>query len=189
MVGGTVVDSDSARDELEQWLTDAYPMAYRTAWLIVRNAADAEDAVQEAYLRIWRFRDAIPAGDGRRPWLYRVVTNACLSQLRSAKSRPASSGDSGLDTLPAGDAGDAPEISAEASALAAAVALALDALPEILRVPLILRYWTGLSEREIATAIKRRPGTVKSRLYDGRQRLSANPALASWVDTTLEGAV
>lgn len=172
--------------DLEEWLADAYPMAYRTAWLIVRNAADAEDAVQEAYLRIWRFRDAIPAGDGRRPWLYRVVTNACLSQLRSARSRPVGDGDAWLLTLPASDA---PDISAETSALAAAVAQALDALPETLRVPLILRYWTGLSEREIATAIKRRPGTVKSRLYDGRQRLSANPALASWVDTTLEGAV
>ena len=172
--------------ELEQWLTDTYPMAYRTAWLIVRNAADAEDAVQEAYLRIWRFRDAIPAGEGRRPWLYRVVTNACLSQLRSARSRPIGAGDSGLLTL---SAGDAPDASAEASALATAVAAALDALPETLRVPLILRYWTGLSEREIATAIKRRPGTVKSRLYDGRQKLSANPALASWVDTTLEGAL
>ena len=175
-----------AETEFEDWLTGAYPTAYRTAWLIVRNAADAEDAVQEAYLRIWRFRDAIPSGDGRRPWLYRVVTNTCLSQLRSAKARPVGGGDAALLTL---RADDAPAADVEASALAEAVAAALDALPETLRVPLILRYWTGLSEREIATAIKRRPGTVKSRLYDGRQRLSANPALASWVDTTLEGAV
>ncbi len=56
-------------------------------------------------------------------------------------------------------------------------------LPDHLRVPLILRFYAGLSEKEIATAIDRRPGTVKSRLHDARQRLAKDPRLAAWVTT------
>ena len=59
-------------DELEAWLAASYPRAFRTACLLLRSAPDAEDAVQEAFLRVWRFRDAIPAADGRQAWLYRV---------------------------------------------------------------------------------------------------------------------
>ena len=59
---------------------------------------------------------------------------------------------------------------------------------EILRVPLVLRFYAGLTEREIATAIQRRPGTVKSRLHEGRRRLALDPRLAAWV-SELEGAV
>jgi RNA polymerase sigma-70 factor (ECF subfamily) len=57
------------------------------------------------------------------------------------------------------------------------VAAALARLPEHLRVVVVLRYWVDLSEREIATAIKRRHGTVKSRLHEARTRLAADPAL------------
>ena len=53
-------------DDLDAWLAESYPTAYRTACLVLRSPADAEDAVQDAFLRVWRFRDAIPGGDGRR---------------------------------------------------------------------------------------------------------------------------
>ena len=81
-----------------------------------------------------------------------------------------------------------PDELAERSELADLVGLALADLPENLRVPLVLRFFAGLSEREIATAIQRRPGTVKSRLHEGRRRLALDPRLTSWV-TQLEGAV
>lgn len=54
---------------------------------------------------------------------------------------------------------------------------ALARLPETLRVPVVLRYYAGLSEREIAIAIHRRPGTVKSRLHEARRLLGADAAL------------
>jgi len=54
------------------------------------------------------------------------------------------------------------------------VADALANLPEQLRIPVVLRYWVGLTEKEIATAISRRPGTVKSRLHEARERLSGD---------------
>ncbi|MCU1600636.1 MAG: polymerase subfamily sigma factor [Frankiales bacterium] len=169
----------TSQDELEVWLKQDYGTAYRTACLVLRDPVDAQDAVQEAFLRVWRFRDAIPEGDARKAWLYRVVVNACVSRIRSEKSRAGKDdGDLGLETLP--DAAPSPHESAERSQLAGDVLAALAELPETLRVPLVLRFYAGLSEKEIAVAIDRRPGTVKSRLYDARQRLALDPRLAAW---------
>ena len=166
-------------DDLEVWLREDYGTAYRTACLVLRDPVDAQDAVQEAFLRVWRFRDAIPDGDARKAWLYRVVVNACISRIRSERSRTGKDdGDLGLETLP--DVTASPHDAAERSQLATDVLAALAALPETLRVPMVLRFYVGLSEKEIAVAIDRRPGTVKSRLYDARQRLALDPRLAAW---------
>jgi RNA polymerase sigma-70 factor (ECF subfamily) len=166
-------------DEIDAWLKADYSTAYRTACLVLRDPVEAQDAVQEAFLRVWRFRDAIPQGDARKAWLYRVVVNACVSRIRSEKSRTGKDdGDLGLATLPAPDL--TPHDAAERSQLAGDVIAALADLPEALRVPLVLRFYAGLSEKEIAVAIDRRPGTVKSRLYDARQRLALDPRLAAW---------
>src|SRR3954468_3724046 len=92
-------------DELERLLAEGYGRAYRTAYLIMRNPADAEEAVQEAFLRVWRFRDALPAGDGIQPWLYRVLVNTCYSQLRKeVPRRDRSAGDGALGAVVAADA-------------------------------------------------------------------------------------
>ncbi|MCU1589106.1 MAG: polymerase, sigma-24 subunit, subfamily [Frankiales bacterium] len=169
-------------DDLDEWLKRDYAKAYRTACLVLRNADDAEDAVQEAFLRVWRFRDAIPEGAGRTAWLYRVVVNACISSIRSSSSR--SGRDDGADALEGlPDKSPEPAVRAEQSELAATIEAAMAELPDTLRIPLILRFYAGLSEKEIATAIDRRPGTVKSRLYDARQRLAQDPRLAAWVST------
>lgn len=166
--------------ELEAWLQEDYARAYRTACLVLRDRHEAEDAVQEAFLRVWRFRDAIPSGEGRRPWLYRVVVNACISRARSQRAHTGrDTGDEALTRLP--DRATGPEQRAEQSQLADDVLAALADLPEHLRVPLVLRFWAGLSEKEIALAIERRPGTVKSRLHDARNRLALDPRMTAWV--------
>src|SRR3954470_10211467 len=87
-------------DDLDAWLAESYPTAFRTACLVLRSRADAEDAVQDAFLRVWRFRDAIPSGDGRRAWLYRVVVNACLSRLRTDRVWRERGSDDDLTALP-----------------------------------------------------------------------------------------
>ena len=69
-------------DDLETWVKESYERSYRTACLILGNPADAEEAVQEAFLRAWRFRASVAAGADIRPWLYRVVVNTCNSKLR-----------------------------------------------------------------------------------------------------------
>ena len=172
--------------ELDDWLAQDYATAYRTACLVLRDPHEAQDAVQEAFLRVWRFRSSIPASEGRKAWLYRVVVNACVSRVRAQTSRTGKDvGPGGLEDLP--DGAVAPEQAAEHSQLAGDVLAALADLPEHLRVPLVLRFYAGLSEKEIATAIDRRPGTVKSRLHDARQRLALDPRLSAWVrDDELE---
>jgi RNA polymerase sigma-70 factor (ECF subfamily) len=172
-------------DELATWLADSYAPAFRTAYLILHNRADAEEAVQDAFLRAWRFQAALPSGDGARPWLYRVVVNACLSKLRADRARKRRNGgfepltDNWADLTPA----NGPEAAAEERETEAAVLTALAALPEHLRVVVVLRYYGQLNEREIATAIQRRAGTVKSRLHEARARLSADPLLAAHART------
>lgn len=164
---------------LEEWLAADYPRAFRSACLILHNRADAQEAVQEAFLRVWRFRDSLPPASARTAWLYRVVVNACLSRLRAQRRRPEDLVD--LGGWEASDPGPAPAESAEQGELAVLMLAALAELPEGQRVVLVLRYYSGLTEREIATAIRRRPGTVKSRLSEGRRRLALDPRLSAWV--------
>ena len=172
----------SETDELGRWLATSYASAYRTACLILHNPADAEEAVQDAFLRVWRFRASVPADDGARAWLYRVLVNACCSKLRSDRARQAHTAASEIPDLPG--TGPLPEVAASQAETAEFVRQALAALPEHLRIPLVLRFYAGLSEREIATAIRRRPGTVKSRLHEAKRQLSADTRLASFVAAT-----
>src|SRR5258707_14545034 len=103
--------------QLAEWLEDGYVASFRTACLILGNRADAEEAVQDAYLRAWRFRNSLSAVPSIRPWLYRVVVNSCYSKLRSEiPHRDRRAGDAPLAELPArqGDGSD-PEARAERS--------------------------------------------------------------------------
>jgi RNA polymerase sigma-70 factor (ECF subfamily) len=161
-------------DDLSEWLAVAYPGAYRTARLILRDPVDAEDAVQDAFLRAWRFRASAPRDAGWQPWLYRVVVNACCSRLRRDVPRRDRRADLEGDFE---DETPGPEVAALHSEETSAIVAALAALPESLRIPVVLRYYAGLSEKDVAAAIGRRPGTVKSRLYEARQRLANDPRL------------
>jgi RNA polymerase sigma-70 factor (ECF subfamily) len=164
--------------QLEEWLEDAYVGSFRTACLILGNRADAEEAVQDAYLRAWRFRDSLSNVPSIRPWLYRVVVNACYSKLRTeVPHRDHRAGDEPLAHLPEPVAG--PEGRAEQGEVADTVLAALARLPVSLRIPVVLRYYADLSEKDIALAIGRRQGTVKSRLHEARRRLAADPALCA----------
>jgi RNA polymerase sigma-70 factor (ECF subfamily) len=173
-------------EPLGQWVSARYPRAYRTAVLICGNPADAEEAVQDAFLRAWRFRDALPTDERRDAWLYRVLVNACYSKLRKEvprrdRERERLDPDGGpLATT------ETPEVVGERSAVADALTSTLRDLPEPLRVVVVLRYYADLSEREIAIAIRRRPGTVKSRLHEARRRLAADARLASFAPDVID---
>jgi RNA polymerase sigma-70 factor, ECF subfamily len=171
---------------LGDWVGARYTRAYRTAVLICGNPADAEEAVQDAFLRAWRFRDALPSDDRRDAWLYRVLVNACYSKLRKEVPRRDREREHlDLDGGPVATT-ESPEIGAERSLMADALASTLRDLPDPLRVVVILRYFADLSEREIAIAIRRRPGTVKSRLHDARRRLASDPRLAAFAPDSPE---
>ena len=165
-------------ESVGEWVRARYARAYRTAVLICGNPADAEEAVQDAFLRAWRFRDALPKDGRRDAWLYRVLVNACYSKLRKEVPRRERERER-IDQDDAHVAStESPESGAERSEMADALASTLRELPEVLRIVVVLRYFADLSEREIAIAIRRRPGTVKSRLHDVRRRLAADTRLA-----------
>lgn len=169
-----------AEELLGDWVGTRYARAFRTAVLICGNPADAEEAVQDAFLRAWRFRDALPSDDRRDAWLYRVLVNACYSKLRKEvpirdRERDRIDDESGVIATSA-----SPELEMERAATAEALQSTLRDLPDALRVVVILRYFADLSEREIAIAIRRRPGTVKSRLHEARRRLAADSRLAAF---------
>lgn len=172
-----VTDQSAA---LDTWVRGRYERAYRTAVMICGNRADAEEAVQDAFLRVWRFRDALPDDGRRNAWLYRVLVNACYSKLRQEiprRERERERLDAGADPR---EPAESPEQAVERSVAGDALDATLRDLPEPLRVVIVLRYYADLSEREIATAIRRRPGTVKSRLHDARRRLAADARLAGY---------
>jgi RNA polymerase sigma-70 factor (ECF subfamily) len=174
---------------LEEWLEEGYAGSFRTACLILGNRADAEEAVQEAFLRAWRFRDSLTSVPSIKPWLYRVVVNSCYSKLRQEiPHRDRRAGDAQLSGLASKESD--PATMAHRSEVAETVLTALQRLPVSLRVPVVLRYYADLSERDIALAIGRRPGTVKSRLHEARRRLAEDPALVGLIgDGTLDESV
>lgn len=167
-----------AVNDLEAWLEEGYPQSVRTAYLILGNRLDAEDAVQEAFLRAWKFRSSLAKESSFKPWLYRVVVNTCNSKLRQEiPHRHRRSGQEGLDDVAMSE--DVPS----RIAISQDVMAALKDLPDHLRVVVVLRYYADLSEREIAIAIDRKQGTVKSRLHEARRQLAVHPALQSEATT------
>src|ERR1700677_1078596 len=161
-----------AMSDLALTLEESYPQSVRTAYLILGNRPDAEDAVQEAFLRAWKFRNSLAKETSVRPWLYRVVVNTCNSKLRQEfPRRERHDTEHDLDTTIADH-----DIT-DRFAATSDVAPPLKDLPLHLRVVVVLRYYADLNEREIAIAIGRKPGTVKSRLHEARRRLADHPAL------------
>jgi RNA polymerase sigma-70 factor (ECF subfamily) len=158
--------------DLESWLKEGYPQCVRTAYLILGNRLDAEDAVQESFLRAWKFRDSLSMESSVKPWLYRVVVNTCNSRLRQEiPHRDHRGTEQQLSSIiTSEDVAGRVELTSD-------IMRALDDLPDHLRVVTVLRYFADLSEREIAIAIGRKTGTVKSRLHEARRRLAAHPAL------------
>ena len=144
-------------------------VAFRAAFLIVRDAAAAEDIAQEAFVRVHGSRSLFRVGDPFRPWLLRIVTNLALNEVRSRKRR------SGLLQRVGFATGNASEPAPETVALATErqrlLWQAITELPEDDRVVLFLRHFLELPEREIAEVIGRAPGTVKSRLSRASERL------------------
>lgn len=143
------------------------PMAVRTAALLGAGA-DAEDVVQEAFVKAYRSLDRYRDGAAFRPWLLRIVANETRNHHRSAVRRGAREQ---ADFLPPELLDPADEVAdrERKEHLLAAVA----GLPERLRVVVTCRYLLELDEAETATMLGLPRGTVKSRLNRGLARLRA----------------
>lgn len=145
-------------------------LAFRTAYLITRSAADAEDAAEEAFVKAYyalgRFRTSSPF----RPWILRIVANEARNRVRSARRRDHLALRLAEDR-PSGDAAPSPEAAALERERDEALLAAMAHLSGPDRQVITFRYLLDLSEAETADALDIRRGTVKSRLSRALVRL------------------
>jgi len=150
---------------------------YNLAYRLMGNHADASDAAQEALVRICVRLHNFRGDSAFSTWLFRVVTNTCLDELRRRGRLRHASLDEALPleegTVPrqATDSGEGPVEYAERQEVQAAVKRAINRLPDEYRVVVILRDLEGLTYQEIASSLHTTLGTIKSRLHRARQAL------------------
>jgi RNA polymerase sigma-70 factor, ECF subfamily len=146
--------------------------AFRAAYFVTRNAADAEDAVQEAFVKAWR---ALHRFDNRRPlrpWLLAIVVNEARTRSGAARRREALSLRLACET--SGDAVPPPEESATRRSELGRVLAAYEQLPAEQQAVVAARFFLQLSEAETADVLNLRLGTVKSRLSRALARISSS---------------
>jgi len=156
------------------------PSLYSAALRMTRNRADAEDLVQETYLRAYRGFDGFESGTNLKAWLYRILTNTYINTYRAKKRRP---DETELDDvedlylyhriggLEAAMAGRSAEDELLDRFSEAEVKEAVEDLPENFRMAVLLADVEGFSYKEIAEILDIPIGTVMSRLHRGRKAL------------------
>ena len=159
----------SSAGRFEQVVLPHLPAAYNLARWLVRNDADAEDVVQEAYLRAFKFFGGYRGGESRT-WLLTIVRNTCYSWLQRNRSRELTDS---IDDAPEAVTIDLsnPELRLLQDADAQMVRECLADLPLEFREVMVMRELEELSYKEIATIAELPIGTVMSRLARGRKRL------------------
>jgi RNA polymerase sigma-70 factor (ECF subfamily) len=150
-------------------------IAFRTAYLITRNAADAEDAAQDAFVKAYRALHRFRRGAPLRPWLLRIVANEARNRRRSAGRRDALVLRAAAEA-PSGGAAPSPEGQAIAADERRRLLSLVEALPEDQRLVVACRTFLDLSEQETAAVLDIRQGTVKSRFSRALDRLREGDA-------------
>ncbi len=154
------------------------PQLYSAALRMTHNSADAEDLVQETYLRGFRSYASFEAGTNLRAWLFRILTNTFINTYRAKQRRPQETDLADVEDL---------YMYRRLPALAAAsrsaedqlfdlftddeVKQALEDLPEAFRLPVLLADVEGFSYKEMAEMLEIPIGTVMSRLHRGRKAM------------------
>jgi RNA polymerase sigma-70 factor, ECF subfamily len=146
--------------------------AARAAFLITRDKAQAEDAVQDVFLRIFRHPSRLDDSRPVEPYLMRSVINAALNACRSGRNRISlESNAHAVERLI--EQATSVESEVEYSEIKRNILDALGQLPPRQRAAIVQRYYLGMSEKEMALALDAAPGTVKWLLSSARTTLSA----------------
>ena len=156
------------------------PSLYSAALRMTRNPADAEDLVQETYLKAYRAYASFQQGTNLKAWLYRILTNSYINTYRARRRRPEESDVEDVEDLYLFHRLSALELSssgrsAEEEALERftddEVKAAIESLPEAFRIAVLLADVEGFSYKEIAEITEVPIGTVMSRIHRGRRAL------------------
>src|SRR3954469_19169339 len=166
------------RERFERDVLPMLPSLYGAAMRLTRNRSDAEDLVQETYLRAYRGFAGFQEGTNLKAWLYRILTNSYINTYRKKQREPQTvDGPEDVDEWYLCDrlGGQSGEDSAETTVLDTipdqAVKDAVESLPERFRLPVLLADVEGFSYKEIAEIMDTPIGTVMSRLHRGRKAL------------------
>ena len=167
---------------------------FRAAWSILKNRAEAEDAVQSAYLKAFASIHLYEGRSALSTWLTRIAINEALQRQRAARRRKArlDAGsvvqlDAYRETLMRGSASlQSPDASLARGQLRCLLEEAISRLPESFRLVFVLRDVEGLGVEETAETLGLKPATVKTRLLRARRRLQE--ALAPEVQSALSGS-
>jgi len=171
-------DEQALRERFERDVLPLLSSLYGAALRLTRNPADAEDLVQETYLRAFRGFAGFQEGTNLKAWLYRILTNSYINVYRKKQREPQTvEGPDDVDEWYLFDRLGARRVegSAEDEVLDripdADVKAALESLPENFRMPVLLADVEGFSYKEIAEIMDTPIGTVMSRLHRGRKAL------------------
>lgn len=152
---------------------------YRTGLRMTRSEAEAEDLVQETYIKAFRHRDQFTPGTNLKAWLFRILTNTFINLYRRKAARPETTELDDVDEsilyrhmrdVSPGSSSPDPEAELINSTLSSEVKEALESLPEKFRTTVLLDV-EGFSYKEIARMLDIPIGTVMSRLHRGRKYL------------------
>ena len=165
--------------EFDELVKRTHRQAYNIAYRLSGNHADAEDITQEAYLRAFRFFDRYNRQMPFENWLYRIISNVFIDEVRKrpkvklhSLDQPLDNGaDSGEICFEIPDSKHDPEEIAMRTTLGEPLQAALNSLPKEFRITVILADVEGLSYEEIAEVMGCSLGTVRSRLHRGRKSL------------------
>jgi RNA polymerase sigma-70 factor (ECF subfamily) len=178
MAQTAAAEDPALRERFERDVLPMLPSLYGAALRMTRNPADAEDLVQDAYLRAFRGFASFREGTNLKAWLYRILTNSFINTYRKRQREPQTvEGPDDLDEWYLFDRLGARSVegSAEDQVLEQLpddeVKGALESLPENFRLPVLLADVEGFSYKEIAEIMDTPIGTVMSRLHRGRKAL------------------
>lgn len=169
---------DPEREVFEREALEHLDALYGAALRLTRSPSDAEDLVQDTYLKAHRFHDRFEAGTNLKAWLFRILTNTFINRYRR-RTRERDVLD-GVDADPVGEgvmsrsamrALSTPVADAERSLLAQEIQGVLDNLPEDYRIMILLADVEELSYKEIAEIVGCPIGTVMSRLHRARKMM------------------
>ena len=150
---------------------------YRTALRMLKNQSDAEDLVQEAFAKAYRFWDKFEPGSNCRAWLFKIMTNIFINDYRSKSRSPVSVNVDEIDDYYLYKQMDSLELEGDPEQTLFSkifdddVKKAIEELPDDFKMVVVLSFLEGFSYQEIAEITDLQLGTVKSRLHRGRKLL------------------
>jgi RNA polymerase sigma-70 factor (ECF subfamily) len=168
------------RSQFADQAMEYMPALYTAALRMTRNPADAEDLVQETFLKAYRSFGSFEEGTNLKAWLYRILTNTFINSYRAQKRRPEKADVEDiedlylykrLNELPAPGVGRSAEEELLERITDDEVKDAIDSLPEAFRIAVLLADVEGFSYKEIAEITDVPIGTVMSRIHRGRRAL------------------